>query len=188
MPDTTLLRPARDDDALCIGVLATQVFLDTYATDGVRPALAREVLSHFSTAATTELLAQPDTRFVVAEHGLHLRGFAQLSLGKRHAQVDGSKTAEVVRLYVQRAFQGRGLGRRLLQQAQALAAADGATQLWLTAWVGNPRALDFYAGVGWRDVGGTDYVFEGEAFPNRIFVRDLAVTRPATATSTATAT
>ena len=38
--------------------------------------------------------------------------------------------------------------------------------------VGNLRALGFYAAVGWRDVGCTDYVFEGEAFPNRIFVRE----------------
>jgi hypothetical protein len=40
-------RAATASDALCIGVLATQVFLDTYATDGIRPSLAREVLEQF---------------------------------------------------------------------------------------------------------------------------------------------
>ncbi|HOZ25184.1 MAG TPA: hypothetical protein PLI83_10420, partial [Thermomonas sp.] len=45
MPATTpLLRPATPDDALCLGVLGLQVFLDTYATGGIRPTLAREVL------------------------------------------------------------------------------------------------------------------------------------------------
>ena len=38
------LRPATADDALCLGVLAMQVFLDTYATDGIRPPIAREAL------------------------------------------------------------------------------------------------------------------------------------------------
>ena len=171
--DDMLLRNADADDALCIGVLAMQVFLDTYATDGVRPVLAREALEHFSTAATAALLARRDTRFIVAERQGHLLGLVQITLGARHAQVDGSATTEVVRLYVQRRFQGQRLGTRLLQQAQALAAAHGATQLWLTAWVGNPRAIGFYAASGWRDVGSTDYVFEGEAFLNRIFVLDL---------------
>lgn len=36
------LRPAAPDGALCLGVPATQVFLDTYATRGIRAAIARE--------------------------------------------------------------------------------------------------------------------------------------------------
>ena len=55
-----------------------------------------------------------------------------------------------------------------------MAAEHGASRLWLTAWVGNPRAIGFYVAQGWQDVGSTDYVFEGEVFLNRIFVRDLA--------------
>ena len=174
MTDELRLRDARVEDALCIGVLATQVFLDTYATGGVRPALAREALAHFSTAAIAALLARDDTRFIVAERNGHLLGFVQITLGARHDQVQGSLTAEVVRLYVQRRFQGQHLGMRLLQQAANLARAEGTTQLWLTAWVGNPHAIGFYAAQGWRDIGSTDYVFEGEAFLNRIFVLDLA--------------
>ena len=38
------LRIATEADALCIGVLAMQVFLETYATEGIRPSIAREVL------------------------------------------------------------------------------------------------------------------------------------------------
>ena len=169
-----LLRPARADDALCIAVLGTQVFLDTYATQGVGPVLAREVLAHFSSAEIAALLARPDTRFIVAERDDHLVGFVQLTLGARQPEVTGSITTEVVRLYVQRRFQGQHLGARLLQQAQSVAAEHGASRLWLTAWVGNPRAIGFYAAQGWQDVGSTDYVFEGEAFLNRIFVRELA--------------
>ena len=41
-------RVARPIDALCVGVLATQVFLDTYATAGLRPDLAREALANYS--------------------------------------------------------------------------------------------------------------------------------------------
>jgi hypothetical protein len=52
-------RIAVDADALCIGVLASQVFLDSYATDGIRPSLAREVLEHLSTNAVSALLSNP---------------------------------------------------------------------------------------------------------------------------------
>ena len=45
-PRQPTLRPATADDALCLGVLAMQVFLDTYATEGIRPPIAREALDY----------------------------------------------------------------------------------------------------------------------------------------------
>ena len=38
-------RNGTPDDALCISVLAMQVFLDTYAIDGLRNDIAREALA-----------------------------------------------------------------------------------------------------------------------------------------------
>jgi hypothetical protein len=69
---TVEFRSAGTADALCISVLATQVFLDTYAIDGIRPSLAREVLEHLSVEAFTAHLSQPDARFIVAERAAHL--------------------------------------------------------------------------------------------------------------------
>ena len=40
MTPEILFRPAEPADALCLGVLSTQVFLDTYATHGIRRAVA----------------------------------------------------------------------------------------------------------------------------------------------------
>lgn len=74
-----VVRTATPADALCIGVLATQVFLDTYATEGIRPDLAREVLAGYGTAAFESRLLDPQTSFVVAERNAHLIGFAETS-------------------------------------------------------------------------------------------------------------
>ncbi|MDR6580216.1 hypothetical protein J2X88_005123 [Pseudomonas extremaustralis] len=41
---TYLIRDAIPQDALCIGVLGMQVFLDTYATEGIRTSIATEAL------------------------------------------------------------------------------------------------------------------------------------------------
>ncbi|HEX2013296.1 MAG TPA: GNAT family N-acetyltransferase [Roseateles sp.] len=168
------LRAARPDDALCLGVLATQVFLDTYATDGIRPALAREVLTRLSPAAFEALLARPDGACMVAERDGHLLGFAQLGLGRDHELLGTpARAAELERLYVQRPCLGRGLGRALLQAAEEQAAAAGAAQLWLTAWVGNGHARAFYARQGYQELGQTWYEFEGERHENRLFAKRL---------------
>jgi diamine N-acetyltransferase len=180
------LRRANLSDALCIGVLGTQVFLETYATAGVRPSLAREVLAHFSTVAIAERMAQPSTAFIVAEAEGHLRGFAQVSWQSGHSLAGGRRPAQLDRLYVQARFSGIGLGKALLRRAEDCAAAESADVIWLTAWVENRRALAFYRQQGYQDVGATPYVFEDEQYENRVMrklLSDQASVAPAAASS-----
>jgi GNAT superfamily N-acetyltransferase len=172
-PAAIVLRAALPADALCLGALGMQVFLDTYALEGIRPGIAREALDHFSTDAVAAALAAPGVEFVVAERAGHLVGFAKLAHGATHPLVDATPACELTRLYVQEPFTGTGLGRRLLQEAEARAAARGARVLWLTTWIGNTRARAFYPRCGYEDVGLTHYKFDGQAFDNRAFAKPL---------------
>ena len=172
MPSADIpLRPARPDDALCLGVLAAQVF--TYATGGIRPALAREVLARCSTDAFAALLADAASGLLVAERDGHLVGFAEVGHGAVQDLLPRRAGAELRRLYVQTPFIGIGVGRRLLHGAEELAAARGAQALWLTVWTGNARALAFYPREGYAAIGTTAYVFEGESHENRLFAKEL---------------
>ncbi len=51
-----MVDPANGDDAVCRLVLAMQVFLHPSATEGIRPAIAREALSAYSPATDARLL------------------------------------------------------------------------------------------------------------------------------------
>ena len=166
-------RRATEADALCIGVLATQVFLDTYATEGVRASLAREVHQKFATKAIRTLVSSTACTFILAEASQHLVGFAQLTFGASQTLVSAQAPVELDRLYVLARFTGIGLGKALLRQAEALAASSGASALWLTAWAGNERALAFYPAQGYRDVGATTYAFGGDEYENRVFAKVL---------------
>ena len=166
-------RQAVAADALCLGVLGLQVFLDTYATDGIRAEIAREVLAQFDTDVVATLLAAPDTCWLVAERDGHLIGFAQCAMDDPHDNVDATRPTKLNRLYVQERFAGRGVGSALLARIEALVTAEGSDCLWLTTWVGNARALAFYPRRGYADVGTTLYVFEQEAHENRVFAKPL---------------
>jgi GNAT superfamily N-acetyltransferase len=172
-----LYRRARPDDALCLGVLAIQVFMDTYATGGVRPGVAREVLGAFSTEACAAWLERSDCIVEVAELDGHLVAFSQTTLGAEHALAPAGAQAELFRLYVQEPFTAKGIGSALLRSAERCAAAAGAGVFWLTPWVHNRRALAFYAHHGYADHGQTWFEFEGERHENRLLARTLDAPR-----------
>ncbi|MBI6741060.1 GNAT family N-acetyltransferase [Pseudomonas syringae] len=170
---TVTLRDASSADALCLAALGMQVFLDTYATQGIRQSIAREALEAFSPANFAQLLIEPTTFIVVAESQGHLIGFAQVALRTDHAMLGVSTAAELQRLYVQERFTGRGAGRLLLEAAERRATVLHASLLWATVWVGNPRALAFYPRQGYAWKGTPHYVFQGETHENHLFAKPL---------------
>ena len=170
-----LLRKATTEDTLCLSVLAMQVFLDTYATEGIRPAIAREVLASYSQAVFAEAIVSSRSHIAVAEVKGNLVGFAQVTLGAVHELAPAGPQAELLRLYVQEPFTGAMVGTQLLAEAERIASEAGAHVLWLTPWVHNQRALTFYARRGFRDYGLTYFTFEGESHENRVLAKSLTV-------------
>jgi GNAT superfamily N-acetyltransferase len=166
-------RTACHDDAATLSLLAIHVYVQTYATAGLRPLLVRDAWDAHSLAAWQAAIARDACEVIVAELDGHAVGFAQLSHRATHPLIAVTDSAELDRLYVQERFTGHGVGRSLLAQSEQRAAAGGAHALWLTAWVGNPRALRFYAARGYDDVGSWPYRFEDEAFDNRVFLKRL---------------
>ena len=158
-------------DAETIAALSVQVFLNTYASEGVRPDLANEAFAEYSTLRFSERLAEAGRTFLLAERASGLLGFAEVLHKPTPTPVAGYTGAELVRLYVQPQVQKQGLGRALIARAENLAAEVGAGVLWLAAWEGNANALGFYAHLGYADVGHAAYIIQGQSFVNRILLR-----------------
>lgn len=171
------LRPGAPEDSQPIAALAVQVFLDTYATEGVRPDLAREAFTEYSVEAFAARLQEPARRFIVAEQAGGIVGFAEFITTPRRAPAGAVVGARLVRLYIQPRFQRSGKGRRLLQAAESAASSLGLSAFWLTAWEGNHRARSFYEAVGCEDIGGTSYSFQGHDDANRVFAKVLQAAR-----------
>lgn len=171
--EVLVLRPAVASDCLCLSVLAMQVFLDTYATEGIRHAIAREVVSSYSEQEFAKALANPSAALFVAERAGHLVGFAQVVFDALHELAPVGQQAELLRQYVQEPFTGRQIGSVLLAEAERLARERLATVLWLTPWVHNHRALAFYARLGYEDHGLTHFILEGESHENRVYAKLL---------------
>ncbi len=172
-PFDLVLREAVVEDSLCVAVLGLQVFLDTYATEGIRDSIALEALEAFSLESIAGIIAQPGTFIIVAESHGHLVGFAQVALLAAHEMIDTAQAAELQRLYVQERFTGLGVGKRLLRAVEQQAALGGALLLWATVWVGNDRALGFYPQMGYRLKGAPMYVLQGEEHENRLYAKRL---------------
>lgn len=165
------IEPAAVADAESLSVLATQVWLDTYAVRGVRADYATHVLREYAPGAFRAALAAEDTRLILCREGEFLLGYVRLLLAPE-PRGEGCGTAEIGTLYVQPAQKGRGIGGALLDAALEVARQAGHDRVFLTAFAGNHAAAGFYLARGWRFWGDWTFHLEGEAVPNHVYCID----------------
>lgn len=163
------IRPGQPGDAGCLAVLATQVWLHTYATDGITDEIARYVMSELTVEKFSAALGDPEISFLMAEYAECLVGFAAVKFGASCPSVAGP-VVELQTLYVQEHFAGHGIGRSLLQAAEARARERSASPLWLTVNAKNARAIAFYARQGYSKVGTTHFVLGEGRHENHVLV------------------
>lgn len=111
---------------------------------------------------------------------------ARIRLRTRVAVLDGAPIGHVtvsghrlVHLFVEPDHHGRGLGRHLLAQGEAMIAAGGHTGLELHARVENLAAIAFYERAGWTVTDRVIHTVEhGISYDERVLVRHAARRTP----------
>lgn len=167
------IRPGRAEDAAPLSALAARIFRETFAPDNRAEDIAAHIAAHFTPARQAAELADPQMVTLVLDAGGTLAGYAQLREGPAPPSVDGPRPLELLRFYVDRPWQGRGVAAALMHAAVAAARARGARTLWLGVWERNPRAIAFYARSGFVDAGSHAFALGADIQTDRIMVRRL---------------
>lgn len=166
------IRLANPDDAVELAALSIQVWLHTYATEGIRRSIAEYVLGEFTPEKVRAEINAPDKTILTAHVDGHLVGFALLN---HHSACEFADdiSCELDRLYVQAHFARKGIGSALLAACLDDVKNRGPRRgLWLSMYTGNQTALAFYSRQGLRVCGSTFFEFGGERHENLVLVAE----------------
>jgi len=157
------MRGATHHDATTLSVLSIQVWLATYAKEGVKAEYADFVINTFNTSSILNDINNPEKIILVAEQEGVLQGYL---LANKKSQYQGQPEFgyEVERLYVDAQFKGQGIGKALLKRCQN----ELGTNFWLYTWVEND-ANDFYKHLGLINIGQLTFDFHGVKIQNWVY-------------------
>lgn len=175
---TTIVRPATSADAQELSELAAATFRDAFGDANHPDDMDRHVAATFGPAQQAAEIADPAGLVLVAEHTpthgrAGLIGYAHLAGGAPPAAVTGPAPLELKRLYVARAWHGRGVAQRLMDAVLDAARARGGGTLWLGVWERNPRAVAFYEKYGFTRVGEHTFMLGSDAQTDWLLARSL---------------
>ncbi|RRQ49963.1 GNAT family N-acetyltransferase [Maribacter algicola] len=86
-----------------------------------------------------------------------LAAYFKLNEGDAQTDIKQKDSMELERIYVLKAFQGKQLGKRILDWIKDRAGNVGKSFLWLGVWEKNPRAIVFYERHGFYKFGTHPY-------------------------------
>ncbi|MCP4115102.1 MAG: GNAT family N-acetyltransferase [Desulfobacteraceae bacterium] len=156
-----MIREANEGDCINLAALSLQVWLQTYAIDGIRTENSEYALSTFTEKHFKGLLHKQNYRLLVYVDGIYLRGYTLVNLESRF---EGEENGfEIEKLYVQGPFQGKGIGRKLLLEVKA----RYGDRFWLYTWVRN-KSIAFYKKFGFKDIGQYRFEFGSGMIENRV--------------------
>jgi ribosomal protein S18 acetylase RimI-like enzyme len=169
------IRQCSVDDAATLSALSARLFTETYGPTHPEPELSRYLARSFAVEGIRDAIAEDGVTMLIAEdHGGRAIAYAYIRTSPEPpAGVFGDRVFEIVRFYVDGAFQGRGIGAALMQQSVEETRRRGADTVWLQVWSEAPWAIGFYERMGFRIVGSAKFYFGEQIGDDHVMAKTL---------------
>jgi len=167
------IKRAQPVDALILSQLARKTFTDTFAKDNRPEDMEIYVKKTFSEEIQRFEILDPLRRIYLAWQGANAIGYYHVLSGSIDPSVQGDHPIELLRLYVDTDFIGKGLGAMLLQHSMDTAKEEGFKTMWLGVWEHNPRARKFYEQFQFKKVGSHIFYLGNDPQTDLIMERGL---------------
>jgi GNAT superfamily N-acetyltransferase len=139
--------------------LAARTYYDTFAAVNTPENMEAYLSAAFSVQQIETELRDPRSTFFIADLDGKSVGYAKLLRdGDMPECVPREKAIELVRLYVDKAVLGAGVGAALMQACMERAKSEGFRTIFLGVWEHNARAQAFYGKWGFERVG--EHIFQ----------------------------
>lgn len=102
-----------------------------------------------------------------------LCGYLKLNESPSQTDINDAQSLELERIYVDARFQGKGLGRVLLEHAVKIAQEKNKIYIWLGVWEKNEKALAFYQKNGFYKIGTHPFIMGDDEQIDYVMRKDL---------------
>jgi len=169
-----VIRRAESSDLFNLAVLKQQVWISTYATEGLTDVFSGYVLSEYSIENVSKSITDKNRLILIAAINECVIGCAEILLSPQSPLASEALCLEISTLYVLERFQGFGIGKKLLAECENATKQRGYNNVWLTVFYNNIKAIDFYRRQNFIQIGATDFVLGKNKHKNYIMMKVLS--------------
>ncbi len=138
------IRKVKPSEAQQLREIAMATFIATYGAHNSAANMERYLAQNFNPEQVTRELENSECEFFFAELSGKVVGYIKLNQGTAQTETVLDHAIEIERIYIIEEYQGKNLGRKLLDRVKELAKKRRIKTIWLGVWENNPKAIGFY--------------------------------------------
>lgn len=166
-------RKAESDDAERLAQLGAATFLASFAYDHPGADLVKHLKNEHSPAYYRKALNDPETEIIIGETPLGAPVAYAMLTPPSYPGLQKDGDIELKRIYLLGPWQGNGNGTSLFLHALDRARNLGAKRIILAVYENNERAIAFYKGQGFDQIGDVRFNVGNSIFNDLLFARNL---------------
>ena len=149
--------PFLPSEANLLADISRTTFAETFAPVNTPEDMAIFMERQFTAEQLKAEMGKPGYLHLLASYNGAPAGYLFLKK-QTHPALNLAAALEISRIYCLQAFQGKGVGKAMMEYALQFAQENGLPTIWLGVWKENTKALAFYTSFGFRIFGDTDFL------------------------------
>jgi len=153
--------------------ISYQTFNETFKNQNSAQNMQLYVEKAFNLPQLEKELIHPFSQFFFVEIQGEVAGYLKVNTDEAQSEKMGEEALEIERIYIKKAYQKHGLGKRLFQHALKSATNAHKKTIWLGVWEKNENAITFYRKMGFAQQGVHSFYMGDEEQFDLIMVKEL---------------
>jgi GNAT superfamily N-acetyltransferase len=161
-------------DVNILSNLAEATFRETYELFNTPKNMVQYVQEHFSKQALLADIQHPLINYFLAYYENKPAGYCMLDKRRTVAKAGENDTIEISRIYVLKKYQGKKIGKFLMNACVRFAMENNCKTIWLGVWEKNENAIQFYLHEGFILAGTTTFTLGDDPQEDHIMIKNLS--------------
>lgn len=147
---------------LLLQEISIETFNDTFKDQNSAANMNAYLERAFNLKQLEKELSTISSNFFFIYYNDEPAGYLKVNLNDAQSEKMGDESLEIERIYIRNKFQGKGLGKYLINKAIKLAIEQSKKMIWLGVWERNDNAIGFYKKLGFVQTGAHSFYMGDE--------------------------
>jgi len=128
--------------------LSLSTFKNSFSAQNTKTDMDIYLSEHLNKEKLFEELTNPESEFYFVKNETETIGYFKVNYGQAQNEKRPVPAIEIERIYVIASWQGKGIGKKILEQTIDIAKSKKLKNIWLGVWEKNYKAIKFYKNFG----------------------------------------
>lgn len=133
-----------------IKYICEKTFYDTFSHENTKEDMENYLKENFSYDQLENEINNKASRFYIVKNNENVVAYMKLNFDKAQTEPGHHNTLEIQRIYILQEYQGKHIGKQLIQKTIEIGIENNLDYIWLGVWEHNVDAIKFYEKQGFK--------------------------------------